>query len=142
MVGQVLFCVHSCSPWRDSQRLQSLAIESGRAEILYFGQALTSKTTLSAEARTPFLPYAGIGTGLCQTDWVTVRMDARHEQGTFSLPSFSECSGQWTDTPMSSSEITYIIRELLQDAADGVDLRQIGSHNSKVTLYQEIVRKK
>ena len=73
-------------------------------------------------------------------------MDARHEQGlefgTFSLPSFSERSGQWTDTPMSSSEIAYIIRELLQDAADGVDLRQIGSHSSNVTLYQEIVRKK
>jgi len=124
----------------------SLAIESGRAEILYFGQALTSKTTLSAEARTRFLPFAGIGTGLCQTDWVTVWMDARHEQGlefgTFSLPSFSERSGQWTDTPMSSSEIAYIIRELLQDAADGVDLRQIGSHSSNVTLYQEIVRKK
>ena len=45
MVGQVLFCIHSCSRWRDSQRLQSLA-------ILYFGQTLTSKTTLSAEART------------------------------------------------------------------------------------------
>ena len=138
MVGQVLFCVHSCSRWRDSQRLQSLAIESGREEILYFGQTLTSKTTLSAEARTRFLPYAGIGTGLCQSDWVTVWMDARHEQGlefgAFALPSFSERTGGWTDSPMSSSEITYIIRELLQDAADGLDLKQIGSHSAKVTL--------
>ena len=138
MVGQVLFCVHSCSRWRDSQRLQSLAIESGRAEILYFGQTLTSKTTLSAESRTRFLPYVGIGTGLCQSDWVSVWMDARHEQGlefgAFALPSFSERAGGWTDSPMSSSEITYIIRELLQDAADGLDLKQLGSHSAKVTL--------
>ena len=138
MVGQVLFCVHSCSRWRDSPRLQSLAMESGRAEILYFGQTLTSKTTLSAESRTRFLPYVGIGTGLCQSDWVSVWMDARHEQGlefgAFALPSFSERSGGWTDSPMSSSEITYIIRELLQDAADGLDLKQLGSHSAKVTL--------
>ena len=98
MVGQVLFCIHSCSRWRDSQRLQSLAIEAGRSEILYFGQTLTSKTTLSAEARTRFLPYAGLGTGLCHEDWVNVWMDARHEQGlefgAFALPSYSERSGQ------------------------------------------------
>ena len=138
MVGQVLFCVHSCSRWRDSQRLQSLAIEAGRSEILYFGQTLTSKTTLSAEARTRFLPYAGLGTGLCHEDWVNVWMDARHEQGlefgAFALPSYSERSGEWTNSPMSSSEITYIIRELLQDAADGADLKLLGSHSSKVTL--------
>lgn len=42
---------------------------------------------------------------------------------------------RWTDSPMSSSEITYIIRELLQDAADGLDLRQLGSHSAKVTLF-------
>ena len=83
--------------------------------------------------------YAGIGTGLCQSDWVSVWMDARHEQGlefgAFALPSFSERAGGWTDSAMSSSEITYIIRELLQDAADGLDLRQLGSHSAKVTLF-------
>ena len=35
---------------------------------------------------------------------------------------------------MSSSEITYTIRELLTDAEDGMDLSQIGSHSAKVTL--------
>ena len=65
-------------------------------------------------------------------------MDARHEQGlefgVFALSSYSEQSGEWTNSPMSSSEITYIIRELLQDAAHGADLKQLGSHSSKVTL--------
>lgn len=63
---------------------------------------------------------------MCQSDWVSVWMDARHERGLefgkHALPSCSERAGQWTDNPM------------LVDAADGADLNQIGSHSAKVTL--------
>eukprot|EP00435_Cladocopium_sp_Y103_P003901 s357_g1.t1 len=68
ILGQLLFCVHACCRWKDSQRLKSLTAEQGHGETLVHAEALQSKTATSAEARTRFLPYVALGTGVTGAD--------------------------------------------------------------------------
>ena len=60
ILGQILFCVHSCCRWKDSQRIQNLTIEVGHGEALIHADAIASKTAVSLEARTSFLPYVAL----------------------------------------------------------------------------------
>ena len=137
ILGQLLFCIHACCRWRDAQRLKSISTETGHGETLLYADALTSKTALTAEAKTRFLPYAAIGTGLSTEDWSAMWLDARREEGlTFSefvLPSFSEKYACWLDTPMSASEATVWLREFLE-GSENFRPEMLGSHSCKTTL--------
>ena len=105
ILGQLLFCIHACCRWKDSQRLRAISIETGHGETLIHADALMSKTTLSAESRTRFLPYIAMGTGVSGTDWGSGWLEARKAElldcgsGDFILPSFSERTVQWTGKP-------------------------------------------
>jgi hypothetical protein len=44
IIGQLLFCIHACCRWKDSQRLKSITTESGHGELLLFADALSSKS--------------------------------------------------------------------------------------------------
>eukprot|EP00435_Cladocopium_sp_Y103_P039591 s2882_g10.t1 len=137
ILGQLLFCVHACCRWKDAQRLKSITIESGHGETLLHADALSSKTTLSAESRTRFLPYVAIGTGVSSMDWAALWLEARDAEGlTMSehvLPSYSERHASWVECPMSASEATIWLREFLEGTA-GFEPKMVGSHSCKATL--------
>ena len=138
IAGQILFCVHACCRWKDAQRLKSLEIESGHGETLIHADALSSKTALSAEQKTRFTPYVALGTGVSQFDWGTIWLDARSVEGLdfydFTLPSYSERSFRWTQSPMSASEATCWLREFLSDIIKPSNAFQYGSHSCKTTV--------
>ena len=138
ILGQILFCIHACCRWKDAQRLKSVTTESASGETLVHGDALSSKTTLSAEARTRFLPYVALGTGVTGEDWARSWLEARCAEnlccGDFSLPSYSERNADWTSSPMSASEATYWLREFLTSLADRTEASKYGSHSCKTTL--------
>ena len=139
IIGQILFCIHACCRWKDSQRLKSLYTESGHGETLLHADAVSSKTALTTEAKTRFLPYVAIGSGLLAEDWASTWLKARTEEGLefgvgeCVLPSFSERFSCWLDVPMSSSEATMWLREFLYEPGIGAD-KMIGSHSCKTTL--------
>lgn len=138
IAGQILFCIHACCRWKDAQRLKSLAIESGHGETLIHADALASKTALSAEQKTRFTPYVALGTGVSQCDWGTTWLDARAVEGLdfydFTLPSYSERSFRWTESPMSASEATCWLRDFLSDMINPSNAFQYGSHSCKTTV--------
>ena len=92
ILGQLLFCIHTCCRWKYSQRLKSISVETGHGETLLYADALFLKTAVSAEARTRFLPYTAIGTGLIKSDWAQKRIEAQDVEGLaltdFVLPSY------------------------------------------------------
>ena len=138
ILGQILFCIHACCRWKDSQRIKNLSIEVGHGEALIHAEAIASKTAVSAEARTRFLPYVALGTGVMGTNWGSPWLSARLADGLdlsdHALPSFSERTLAWTSNPMSASEATYWLREFLEGALEpGLALR-FGSHSCKTTL--------
>lgn len=144
ILGQLLFCIHSCCRWKDSQRVKNLSIEVGRGETLIHADAIASKTAISAEARTRFLPYVALGTGVTGEDWGSVWIEARRTDGLefrdYALPSFSERTQGWTANPMSASEATFWLREFLHDAVDPSLALNYGSHSCKTTLLTWVGR--
>ena len=144
ILGQILFCIHACCRWKDSQRLKALSIETAGGETLIFADALSSKTALTAEAKTRYLPYAALGSGVTGDDWAHAWLEARDNEllsfGEFALPSFSERNAHWTSNPMSASEATYWLREFLTSLADRAEAVKFGSHSCKTTLLTWIGR--
>ena len=138
ILGQLLFCIHACCRWKDSQRIKSLSVEAGHGETLIHADAITSKTTMSAEAKARFLPYVALGTGVTGTDWGTAWIQAREADGLdfidHALPSFSERALRWTPQPMSASEATYWLREFLGESLEACQSLRFGSHSCKSTL--------
>ena len=45
ILGRLLFCIHACCRWKDSQRLRAISVETGFGETLIHAEALMSKTT-------------------------------------------------------------------------------------------------
>ena len=137
IIGQLLFCIHACCRWRDAQRLKSISAESGHGETLLHASALASKTAVTVEARTRFLPYAAIGTGVSTVNWADLWLEARDAEGLGFAecvqPSFSERQACWLETPMSASEATAWLRDFLHGTA-GFKPEQVGSHSCKTTL--------
>jgi len=138
ILGQLLFCIHSCCRWKDAQRLCNLWSEEGHGESLIHGDAIASKTALSAEARTRFLPYIALGSGVGGRDWGADWIQCRLVEGLefegYALPSFSERTCQWTESPMSASEATYWLREFLGEQLEPSQVHCFGSHSCKSTL--------
>ena len=138
ILGQLLFCIHSCCRWKDSQRIKSLWVEQGSTECLVHADALASKTSISAEARTRYLPYIALGCGVIGQDWGYEWTQSRLMEGLefkgFALPSFSERISNWTDSPMSASEATYWLREFLGESLLPFESFRFGSHSCKSTL--------
>ena len=139
ILGQLLFCVHACCRWKDSQRIRSLSRDSSRDVTLVFAEALKSKTTLTADSQSRFLPYVALGTGVTFADWSDVWLQARESEGlsfgAFALPSYSERECAWIEAPMSSSEATVWLREFLEIAGTLPEgLSRVGSHSCKSTV--------
>ena len=141
VAGQLLFCFHAASRWRDSQTLRhvDLEVDSTSGESLVFGEALTSKTTLTAKAKTTLLPYVGVGLGLSRQPWAEAWMKARSEEGLTGgdpfLPTFCERRGSWGSQRMSASEASIYLREFLQNMSGNYeDMASLGTHSMKRTL--------
>ena len=141
IAGQLLFCFHAGSRWRDSQTLQRIFVtvdEDSGFELLQ-GEALTSKTTYSLSAKCTLLPYAAIGLGLSGVPWarrwITARKAENLVDGTPFLPTFSERSGRWGTSKMSSSEAAIYLREfLMSEIPASTGLEKLGTHSLKRTL--------
>ena len=139
VIGQILFCIHAACRWRDSQRLRKLYIESSHSESLLNADAISSKTSLTLDAKTRFIPYAALGYGVGgNSDWAQKWLHSRRAEGLlmdeFVLPSFSLRRGRWLDQRMSSSEATCFLREYLAQRFPGESISNYSSHSCKSTL--------
>ena len=139
IVGQFLLCIHASVRWADSQNIISLEIlGEGRGAVL-MASALGSKTTLTAEAKTRYLPYACVAEGVLQKPWAAAWLAAREEQRlTFEagcLPTWRVSQGCWGDVAMSSEEAAGILEELLvQGSLAPLASESIGTHSFKATM--------
>ncbi|CAE7402418.1 unnamed protein product, partial [Symbiodinium sp. CCMP2456] len=141
IAGQLLFCFHSGARWRDLQTLRhvDLEIDPATGDALVYGEALTSKTTITAKAKTTLLPYVGVGLGLSGHPWAAAWIKARQQEGLANgdpfLPTFCERKGAWGSQRMSASEASIYLREFLQNMCnESGDLKDLGTHSLKRTL--------
>ena len=81
ILGQLLFCIHSCCRWKDAQRLKPITLESGPGKSLVRADALASKTALTMEAKTRYSEkhssWASIPMGAAEaTVWLREFLDS------------------------------------------------------------------
>ena len=134
ILGQILFCVHGVCRWKDSQRLKLVELlGDGESQIIFFGDALGSKTS---EQGGKFTPYAALAQGLTECSWGQLWIEARRECGlTFGRgpegPALSDLmSGvraQW-----GAAEAAAYLAEWLEGSCP--DGQSIGTHSLNVTL--------
>ena len=138
ILGQHLFCLHSGARWTDGQRLKSIVIQTSGDESFVIAEGLTSKTSMTQEAKTRLLPYAAIGSGV-RLPWAHRWLEARHNEGLtlgdFALPGWSETAGKWTSMPMLAGEATSWLQDfLLRAGFMEEEVLKRGSHSLKATL--------
>ena len=139
ILGQHLYCLHSGARWTDGQRLKSIVIQTSGDESFVIAEGLTSKTSMTQEAKTRLLPYAAIGSGV-RLPWAHRWLEARHNEGLtlgdFVLPGWSETAGKWTSMPMLAGEATSWLQDFLLRAGfmEEEEVLKRGSHSLKATL--------
>ena len=66
----------------DSQRLRKMYIESSQSESLLNADAISSKTSLTLDAKTRFIPYTALGYGVGgDEDWAQKWLQSRVAEG-------------------------------------------------------------
>lgn len=80
ILGQLLFCFHAGARWNDDINLRKMEVCTKGDISLIVGESLGSKTTRAKEAKTRFLPFVAIGTGLSGLGWASKWLGARKEQ--------------------------------------------------------------
>ena len=136
ILGQLIFCYHPGARWSDSSNLRKMELQVQGDVSFLVGESLSSKTTRAKEAKTRFLPFVAIGTGLSGNDWGTAWINASkgqfvEDQFPF-LPSFSCRSGTWSSQPMGSSEAMMYLEDFLDEVEVPVaSFTSLGTHSLK-----------
>ena len=142
IAGHMLFCIYACARWSDTMRLTEInEFHRGRISIV---ETATEhhKTALTEEAKQLFLPYLCLGAGLVEGHpWSIAWLAARkiHKVGRpytwASITSWSDKSHKFTSLPMTSTEATIWMREILEEVGFTEEVTSmVSSHSLKSTL--------
>ena len=142
VAGHILFCVYSCARWADSIRLTEIeSFHRGRIAIV---ETATEhhKSALTDEAKALFLPFLCLGAGLVEGyPWSTAWLASRkvHKVGRpftwAAITSWSDKTNKFTATPMSSTEASLWLREILEEVGYSREVTEtVSSHSLKSTL--------
>lgn len=142
IAGHILFAVFSCARWSDTLQLVEIT-QSFQGRIVLIETATEHhKLSTTDEARTMLLPYICLGQcldkdGEWSTHWLYLR--AAHKVGRpfmpVAMPSWDDKSHCFTSVPMSSSEATMWVREILEtNGFSREEMSKITSHAFKATL--------
>ncbi|CAE7229698.1 unnamed protein product [Symbiodinium sp. CCMP2592] len=141
--GQDLFALYSCARWDDSLHLADISLSS--AGRIYLVETATSKhkTSHAARDRSILLPLICLGRGLYHKPWADAWLASRRHFGLDStgpaLPTYCERTGKFGKAPMSSTEATLWLRDLLCKAGSSPsEVEDITSHGLKATLLSWI----
>ena len=141
--GQMLFALYSCARWDDSLHLTNIELsQAGRISLV---ETSTSKhkTSHVAHDRSLLLPLICLGRGLYSEPWANSWLASREHFGLGStgpsLPTYCERKSSFGALPMSATEATLWLRDLLCKSGSSVgSVANITSHGLKATLLSWI----
>jgi len=142
IAGHILFAVFSCARWSDTLQLVEITQSFQGRLVLIETATEHHKLSTTDEARTMLLPYICLGQcldkdGEWSTHWLHLR--AAHKVGRpfmpVAMPSWDDKNHCFTSVPMSSSEATMWVREILEtNGFSREEMSKITSHAFKATL--------
>ena len=141
--GQQLFALFSCARWDDSLHLQDILLSTAGRISLVETSTSKHKTSNLARDKSLLLPLICLGRGLYHEPWADAWLASRQHFGLDAtgpaLLTFCERTGTFGTLPMSSTEATLWLRDLLCKAGfrPGA-VEDITSHGLKATLLSWI----
>ena len=137
--GHMLLCIYSCARWADSMYLDSIEeFQQGRIILVETG-TVRHKTQITDEAKSLVLPLLCLGQCLYShpwsTSWLEARLVFKLYQSHIAMPTWIESASAFGRLPMSSSEATIWLREILVLCGfDSKAVEPYTSHSFKATL--------
>ncbi|CAE7224123.1 unnamed protein product [Symbiodinium sp. CCMP2592] len=134
--GHLLACIFAVARWSDLRFLAFFRVLSDDEFSIFESATSQHKTAHSKEAQVELLPFIGLGQWPGCESWAaclaTLRAESDLSQG---LPSWNEREQKWAlGDPMTTSEATGWLREILSHELDPTDVRALRAHSCKTTL--------
>ncbi|CAE7853945.1 unnamed protein product, partial [Symbiodinium necroappetens] len=141
--GQILFALFACARWDDSLHLVEIILSRHGRIVLVETATSKHKTSQASHDRSLLLPLICLGQGLYEKPWADAWVASRAHFGMDAtgpaLPTYCERTSSFGQGPMSATEATLWLRELLCMAgASPMDVESITSHGLKATLLSWI----
>ena len=136
--GALLFCVFGCARWSDVSRLEKIWTDEHAGLVIVEAESSKHKTSRSKEDKTRLLPYTAIGNFMEEKSWgkafVKAWLEVNQNARQVFLPSWNDRAGSWASAPMSTTEATCFLRELLEPTVGPEEVMVFSSHSCKPTL--------
>jgi len=136
--GALLFCVFACARWSDCMRLENVWVDRFEDLVIVEGETSKHKTSKSKESQSRLLPFTALGRFKQDKAWgesfVAAWKSIQLDGANGFVPSCNDRSGTWATSPMTTSEASYFMHELLEDHIGPSDAAKYSTHSCKPTL--------
>jgi hypothetical protein len=148
MAGHCLYILYARSRWSDGLRPNSIVIDKLEDDSGYYqADTLISKTSTTVQKKTRFLPLTGPLKGLNDVMWIDTWMKLRAQaklkspDGRNPLICSVTSSGQFTDRPLSASQASKWLRDILiLNGYKRDNVINVSSHSLKATLLSWLAK--
>ena len=141
MSGYCLLCLNARARWSDIQFPVSIHSDKDIHENGFYQiNVRLTKTSSSAEKKAMLLPITGVLDGLSSNKWFDVWKQSRIDSGlslndkNYPLVPGVLINGKWDKAPLSTSQASKWLRELLVNSGSSVSsVERISTHSLKAT---------
>ena len=140
IAGYLCFCLFSCSRFRDPMFALQWILDEPSPDFGYLESRTCKHKTANIIKKAVFLPMVAFTHGLFSKSWASEWFDTRKSLADdtndgfgsdFVLPGILR-NGQWANRPMTTSEGSAALREILRSGYE--DVTGVSTHSLKVTL--------
>ena len=140
IAGYLCFCLYSCARFKDAMYAESWTLDMPSPVFGYIEARTKKHKTANMSKRALMLPLVGFSCGLQNKSWGDVwfslrdRLESELDDG-FSVPYILPAilrNNLWANRPMTTSEGSIFLRELLRN--EGEKVEGISTHSLKATL--------
>ena len=140
IAGYLCYCLYACCRFRDPMFAFQWTLDAPSDAFGYLETRSNRRKTSNTIKKSVFLPMVAFTHGFYSTSWATKWFDVRESVmadiddgfgNVFVLPALLR-NGNWANRPMSTSEGSKALREILR--SNGEDVTGISTHSLKVTM--------
>ena len=138
IAGHLMFCLMAAPRWWDTQHVVTAVASTYKGVWLVEAETSRHKTSMTKQLQTELLPFTALGRTFQRRAWAERWLEARirtgFKVGNPFLTSFSDSTGTWTNSRMSTAEATFWLRELLTPTSGIERATTLTVHGLKATL--------
>lgn len=136
IAGYLLFCVMAVCRFSDAMFVNGFSLSSHHCVTILEAGTSVHKTAHTKERKTMLLPLVALGSVFDKTSWAARWVELRSQYidvgCKYSLPAFSEATGNWLSRPMTTGEGILWLRDIVSIHCSTGEC--LTTHSLKTTL--------